>query len=143
MSTSPSYAAPLLGVFLVGASTAAIGQMDTQATECALDTLSGSYIYWTQGSLDGAPYASSGIMTFDGEGSVALLYTRAIEREQQKTDGTYTIDANCSGAMRLATGTVNAFYVGPAGDIFKWVRLTGEGAVGGEAERVTRGMIVK
>ena len=143
MSRSPLYAATALGGLLLGVSTTAIGQMDAHAAECALDTLSGSYLYWTQGSLDGAPYASSGIMTFDGKGRVALLYTRTVEREQRVTDGTYTIESNCSGAMRLATGTVNAFYVGPAGDIFKWVRLTGEGAVGGEAERVTRGMIVR
>lgn len=116
---------------------------DDRSTECSAATLEGSYIYRTQGYLGDDPHASSGVMSFDGNERVALLYTRSVEREQLTTDGTYTVASNCSGFMRLGTGTVNQFYLGPRGDWFTWVRLTDGGAVGGEAKRVTRGMIVE
>ena len=110
-------------------------------TYCSLKTLDGSYLYLTHGYLEGAPYVSSGIMSFDGTGKVAVIYTRSVERAQLSTTGTYTVAGNCSGSMKLATGTVNDFYLSPSGDSFNWVRSTG--AVGGEAKRVARELVVR
>lgn len=108
---------------------------------CSLKTLDGSYLYLTHGYLEGKPYVSSGIISFDGTGKVAVIYTRSVERDQLSTTGTYTVAGNCSGSMKLATGTVNDFYLSPTGDSFNWVRSTG--AVGGEAKRVSRELIAK
>ena len=110
-------------------------------TYCSLKTLNGSYLYLTHGYLEGTPYVSSGIMSFDGTGKVALIYTRSVERARLSTTGTYTVAGNCSGSMKLATGTVNDFYLSPTGDSFNWVRSTG--AVGGEAKRVSRELIAR
>ncbi len=130
------------GALLLAVSLPSFADEETRET-CAVETLRGSYLYLTQGYFEGQPYASSGIMSFNGTGQVTLIYTRSIERAQLYTNGTYTLNANCSGSMKLATGTVNDFYVSPAGDSFNWVRGTGHGAVGGEAKRVTLGQIVK
>ena len=113
----------------------------TRQTYCSLKTLDGSYLYLTHGYLEGKPYVSNGIMSFDGTGKVALIYTRSVERAQLSTTGTYTVAGNCSGSMKLATGTVNDFYLSPTGDSFNWVRSTG--AVGGEAKRVTLDLIAR
>lgn len=129
--------------FITGASTAFAGKVDDRATKCSIATLEGSYIYWAQGYLDKEPYASAGIMSFNGKGQVVLQYTRSLERKELTTKGTYTVTENCSGSMQLETGTINQFYLAPNGDSFKWVRMTGEGAVGGEADRTTRGLIAK
>lgn len=110
-------------------------------TYCSLKTLDGSYLYLTHGYLEGKPYASSGIMSFDGAGKVALIYTRSVDRSQRSSTGTYTVAGNCSGSMKLATGTVNDFYLSPTGDSFNWVRSTD--AVGGEAKRVSRELIAR
>lgn len=110
---------------------------------CSLKTLTGSYIYSAQGSLEGQPYASSGIFSFNGAGGIALLYTRSVEKEQHSTKGTYTVNGNCSGSMKLETGTANDFYLSPNGDSFNFVRMSGESAVGGEARRVSRALIVQ
>lgn len=120
---------------------AAFAGTDETATECSVSTLDGSYVYSTQGTLDGEPYASAGIMSFDGEGNLEILATRSVEREQITMSATYTIESNCSGSMKVDDGTINNLYLDPAGKIFKFVRITGEGAVGGEAERVTSGFV--
>ncbi len=137
--------ASLFGIFFVAgvAAPAFAARIDERATTCSLATLEGSYIYWAQGYLDKEPYASAGTMSFDGKGRVTLQYTRSLERKQLTSKGTYTVTENCSGTMQLETGTINQFYLAPSGNSFKWVRMTGEGAVGGEAERATRGLIVK
>ncbi len=129
--------------FIAGAATAFATMVDERATTCSIATLEGSYIYWAQGYLDKEPYASAGIMSFDGKGRIALRYTRSLERKELTTKGTYTVMENCSGTMQLGTGTVNQFYLAPNGNSFKWVRMTGEGAVGGEADRATQSLIVK
>ena len=129
------------GCFALGAGGAAFAGDDETPTECSASTLDGSYVYSTQGTLDGEPYASAGIMSFDGEGTIAILATRSVEREQVTQSGTYTVESNCSGSMEVEDGTINSLYLDPAGKSFKFVRVTGEGAVGGEAERVTTGFV--
>ena len=130
--------------FLVAAASlesAAAPMEKTRQAYCSLKTLDGSYIYSAHGYLEGKPYASSGIMSFNGAGKIALIYTRSVERTQLATTGTYTVAANCSGSMKLATGTVNDFYLSPTGDSFSWVRSTD--AVGGEAKRVSQELIAR
>jgi hypothetical protein len=114
------------GMLAVGTGGAAFATTDQSATQCSLSSLDGNYVYSTQGTLDGEPYTSAGIMSFDGEGNVAILATRSVEREQ---------------ITEVADGTINNLYLDPVGKIFKFVRVTGEGAVGGEAERVTTGFV--
>lgn len=124
---SPSYAAPTR-------------QPDAY---CSLKTLKGTYAYSIQGYRGGHAYASSGLMSFDGAGHVALIYTSSIERRQLPTTGTYTVEGNCSGSMTLATTTVNAFYLSPTGDSLNFVRVSADDVIGTEARRVSRELIVK
>jgi hypothetical protein len=66
---------------------------------CSPTTLQGSYLYTIQGYRDAKPYASSGILSFDGAGNAAVLWTSSVERAQRFTTGTYTLNDNCSGSM--------------------------------------------
>lgn len=131
------------GIPVLALSLESSAQVAAPAATCSLATLKGSYNYSAHGFIEGKPYASAGTMSFDGAGRVALIYARSVERTQLSTNGTYTVDPNCSGSMNLATGTVNSFYLGPTGDKFMFVRSTGNSAVTGEARRVTEGLIVK
>lgn len=115
----------------------------TEATSCSIETLKGSYTYSIQGYRDGKSYASSGLMSFNGTGQVALIYTSSVERTQLSTTGTYTVDSNCSGQMTLDATTINNFYLSPSGNSFTFVRISGDGVIGTEAKRVTQGLIVK
>ena len=82
--------ASALGLIFIAGATAPVfaAQVDENSTKCSIATLEGSYIYWTQGDLDKNPYASAGILSFDGKGRVALEFTRAGQRKQSTTKGT-------------------------------------------------------
>ncbi len=112
-------------------------------TFCSLKTLRGSYSYSIQGYRDGRPYASSGLMSFDGAGQAAVIWTSSVERKQLSTSGTYTVESNCSGQMTLDVTTINNFYLSPSGDRLSFVRISGDGVMGTEAIRVTQGLITK
>ncbi|QKT03384.1 hypothetical protein HUS23_05990 [Ectothiorhodospiraceae bacterium 2226] len=129
------------GGLTVGAGGAAFADTDETATECSVSSLDGSYVYSAMGTLAGEPYASAGIMSFDGDGNLAILASRSVEREQLTQSGTYSIESNCSASMEVADGTINDLYLGPAGQSFKFVRVSGEDVVVGEAERVTTGFV--
>lgn len=113
------------------------------AAYCSLKTLQGSYTYSIQGYRGGQPYASSGLFSFNGAGQVAIIYTSSIERKQLAVTGTYTVAGDCSGAMTLATTTVNHFYLSPSGDSFTFVRVSSDDVIGTEARRVSRALIVR
>ncbi len=110
---------------------------------CSLETLRGSYTYSIQGYRDGRPYASSGLMSFDGVGQAAVIWTSSVERKRLSTTGTYTVESNCSGQMTLDVTTINNFYLSPSGDRLNFVRISGDGVMGTEAIRVTQGLIMK
>lgn len=112
-------------------------------TSCSIETLKGSYAYSIQGYRDGKPYASAGLMSFNGAGRAALIWTSSVERKQLFTTGTYTVESNCSGQMTLDITTINNFYLSPSGDSFTFVRISGDGVIGTEARRVTEGLIIK
>ena len=136
-------------ILVVGVSfnSAATPIEDPTKAYCSLKTLRGSYIYTNQGYSGGQPYASSGLMSFNGAGKIAVIYTNSITREQAPTTGTYTVDSNCSGTMTFATGsTVNNIsntYFSPTGDSMTFVRVSGDDVIGSEAKRVSRKLIVK
>ena len=134
-----------LSILVVGASfkSSAATSAGSPEAYCALKTLKGSYTYSIQGYREGKSYASSGLMSFDGAGKVALIYTSSIERTQLSITGTYIVNGNCSGSMTLATTTVNNFYLSPTGDSFNFVRVSGDDFIGTETKRVSRKLIVK
>lgn len=140
--TAPFAAALSILAMAVSSSSSAQIQQGPEAF-CSLKTLRGSYTYSIQGQRDGRPYASSGIMSFDGAGRAAVIWTSSVERKQLSTTGTYTVESNCSGQMTLDATTINNFYLSPNGDRFSFVRISGDGVIGTEARRVTRGSIIK
>ncbi len=131
----------ILAVAVSSSSSAQIQQ--GSETFCSLETLRGSYTYSIQGYRDGRPYASSGLMSFDGAGKAAVIWTSSVERKQLSTTGTYTVESNCSGQMTLDVTTINNFYLSPSGDRLNFVRISGDGVMGTEAIRVTQGLIMK
>ncbi len=136
--------AAAFSILAVAVSSKSIAQNEIgPEASCSLKTLRGSYTYSIQGYRDGRPYASSGLMSFNGAGQVALIWTSSVERTQRSTTGTYIVDSNCSGQMTLDITTINNFYLSPSGDSFSFVRISGDGVIGTEAKRVTRGLIVK
>lgn len=128
----------VVGILIAGSSFSASAD-----AYCSLKTLKGSYTYSNQGFREGQPYASSGIMSFDGAGAVWNVYTSSVERKQLSTKGTYTVDGNCTGSIAFDTGSVNHLYLNPTGDNFNFMRASKEAVIGSEARRVSRELIVK
>lgn len=136
--------AEAFGVLIVAVSLDSSAQSENRPETCSQKTLTGTYIYSIQGYRGGQPYASSGLLSFDGEGKVRVLYTSSIERTQLSTDGTYSVQGNCSGSMTLAGGTVvNNFYLSPDGDSVHFVRVSADDVIGTEAKRVSPALIAK
>jgi hypothetical protein len=88
-----------LSILVVGVSFKSSAAPSTGPPEayCSLKTLKGSYTYSIQGYREGKPYASSGLMSFDGAGIVALIYTSSIERTQLSITGTQLLRFDDTG----------------------------------------------
>ncbi len=110
---------------------------------CSLKTLKGTYTYSNQGFREGQPYASSGIMSFDGAGKVRNTYTTSVDRKQLSMKGTYTVEGNCTGTLKFETGTIHHLYLNPTGDSFNYMRASKEAVIASEAKRVSHDLIVK
>jgi len=103
-------------VLLIGAT--AYGQ--TAATDpgggsrCSKRTLSGSYGFSAQGQvflpppIPPAPFTSTGMVNFDGNGNLSWVEHTVIGGAQQGSDwtpasGTYTVNSDCTGTMMVDT----------------------------------------
>ena len=109
----------MLLLFSVGVTTVIAGN-------CSLATLKGSIGFTEQGTVLPAPsvtlpYASTGIVTFDGDGHLKGRVTSRIGGtvHEDTFTGTYAVDADC---------TFKADITGAAGDVHHQVgTITGEG----------------
>jgi len=112
-------------------------------TPCGLKTIKGSYIFYIQGYRDNQPYASSGMLSFNGKGQVASATTRSTQPVSTPGSGTYTLGADCQGTMSLNSGNHYNLYTGPSGAKFTIVRTSANDVIATEANRVTRELILK
>ena len=112
-------------------------------TPCGLKTIKGSYIFYIQGYRDNQPYASSGMLSFNGKGQVAFATTRSTQPVSTPGSGTYTLGADCQGTMSLSSGNHYNLYTGPSGAKFTIVRTSANDVIATEANRVTRELILK
>ncbi len=117
---------------------------ETTETACSLATLMGTYVYSNQGYRGGQPYASSGLLSFNGTGQIVNIFTNSDTREQSSTTGAYTVDNNCTGTITLVTGSTKSnIYLSPNGDVFRFVRVSGDDVIASEAQRVSKQLIIK
>lgn len=118
---------------------------ESAETSCSLATLTGTYVYSEQGFLEGQPYASGGMFSFNGTGQVTSIFTNSSTREEASATGNYTVNSNCTGTVTFgAEPTVN-IYLSPNGDTFRYVRVTtsDDPVLASDAQRVSTQLIIK
>lgn len=114
------------------------------AVSCGLGTLQGTYLFAATGSLvsggTATPFAFSGHEHYDGVGGVQGVLTSSNDgtiAQGTTFTGTYTIAADCIGALTVTLGSTSAhydLYVAPSGDDFTYTQ-TDPGVVLGATER--------
>jgi len=101
---------------------------------CTDLTLTGSYGFSDSGfatpgpTVKGneVPFATVGVLTFDGAGNVSVSYTTVLNGAISTNltgSGTYTLDSGCAGSMSFTTGaaagvTYNIVTVGGGAEVF-------------------------
>ena len=96
---------------------------------CDVGTLHGTYLGANDGTVTGGsykgPFAAAEFQWFDGNGNTGGVfsanYSRNITRKV-KFSGTYTVDTDCTGTVRLTDGTRYDLFIDPDGSMFAWVR---------------------
>jgi hypothetical protein len=113
---------------------------------CDVGTLHGTYMGANDGTVTGGadkgPFAAAEFQWFDGNGNTGGVfsanYSRNITRKV-KFSGTYTVDTDCTGTVRLTDGTRYDLFIAPDGSMFAWVQTKPpEYVVSGVERRVTR-----
>lgn len=88
---------------------------------CSSSTLSGTYSFLLAGRAVGSPASYTaieqgiGTATFDGQSNVTFNLTTNTNKAigtPQKLQGTYSIQANCTGAINLTSGDTGSFVLG-------------------------------
>jgi hypothetical protein len=113
---------------------------------CDLGTLHGTYL----GANDGVnterphkgPYAAAEFQWFDGNGNTEGVYSANSSGDitrKAKFSGRYSVDADCTGTVRLTDDTEYRLFIHPNGDMFAWVQIKPpQYVVSGVERRVTR-----
>ncbi len=136
----------VFSIMVVGASFKSSAETTVKVappTTCSLKTLTGTYVYSFQGDRGGQPFASSGLLSFNGAGQLTGILTDSDTRQQASTTGTYIVNSDCSGTLTLVTGTKSNIYLSPLGDVFRFVRIAGDDVIASDAQRVSLQLIVK
>jgi hypothetical protein len=126
----------VLAALVILASTSKHGVRAVYASSgCTDSTLTGNYGFMWQGfdvlqHGTGAqlPWASAGVLTFDGLGDVSATSVTGsiggvIYQDQPATSGTYTVTSGCTGSMSDTSGpgageTLNMVIVGGGTEVF-------------------------
>lgn len=95
---------------------------------CDLSTVKGVYLYRESGLLNGEYYAESGRATYDGNGSIDLIYTSS-EEKSVRIRGSYSVNSDCTGTEKYEDGSENNTYLSPSGNKFSYtvIQTTGKG----------------
>jgi hypothetical protein len=116
------------------ASGSALAQEASPQASCTTATLKGRYTTLATGSLGHLkgdkpePLMLAGLMNFDGDGNVTLIYTVAIDGvigNVTTASGTYTLAANCVGALVDVAGINASIFVNAKG--FTGIMTNGQG----------------
>jgi hypothetical protein len=114
------------GMLMMFAGLASAQEPSAKVKECSLATLQGSFGYTSTGTLldsyvpapYAGPFAEVGRQTFDGKGNTnatATLSSNGNILQQATIQGTYTVNADCTGSMTLYVvqfqSTVHADFV--------------------------------
>ena len=114
--------------------------------KCSKATLKGTYLFAQNGveikGDDQRPFALAGYDVFDGNGSVKGVDSGNFNGEVFRNDrftGTYTVKANCTGALTIRDGaaTHGDIFIAPDGSKFAFVRTNPEDVAAGIDEQVT------
>jgi hypothetical protein len=102
---------------------------DAAAQTCSEATLHGRYLFAYQGFTvsgnDRSPIAVAGYEVFDGLGNVRSVSTFSINGEitqHARIDGTYTVNADCTGSSVYSDGTHYDDFIAPDGSIHVFVQ---------------------
>ena len=113
---------------------------------CNEGTLHGTYAganhgVITEGDYKG-PFAAAEFQWFDGNGNTEGVFSANFSRNitrKVKFSGRYTVDADCTGIVRLTDGTRYDLFIDPDSSMFAWVQTEPpEYVVSGVEQRVTR-----
>ena len=114
--------------------------------KCSKATLKGTYLFAQNGveikGDDQRPFALAGYDVFDGNGEVKGVDSGNFNGEVFRNDrftGTYTVKANCTGALTIRDGaaTHGDIFIAPDGSKFAFVRTNPEDVAAGIDEQVT------
>jgi len=114
------------GMLIMFAGLASAQEQSDKVKECSIATLQGSFGYTSTGTLLNSyvpapyagPFAEVGRQTFDGKGNTnatATVSSNGNILQQATIQGTYTVNADCTGSMTLYVvqfqSTVHADFV--------------------------------
>src|SRR5215216_7265558 len=114
--------------------------------KCSVATLKGTYLFAQNGvEINGneqRPFALAGYDVFDGNGEVKGLASANFNGQTFRNDrftGTYTVKANCTGALTIRDGaaTHGDIFIAPDGSKFAFVHTNPEDVAAGIDEQVT------
>ena len=100
------------GMLMMFAGVAFAQEQSGKLKECSIATLQGSFGYTSTGTLldsfvpppFAGPFAEVGRQTFDGKGkteATATISSNGNIQQQATIQGTYTVNADCTGSMTL------------------------------------------
>jgi hypothetical protein len=98
--------------------------------QCTTQKLQGQYVFTGRGFIEaadpGVPRVHYGVFAFDGSGKFSgkQSSSRGGKIGREKLEGTYTLDADCSGTMTFGS------YVNPGAQIHWDIYVTKDGARG-------------
>ena len=125
-----------------GCAVAALAAMSVStafAGECSASTLKGHYTYWLQGyTAAGKPYAEVGQEHFDGAGKVTTESGVAGSAKIDNDTGAYTVNDDCTGMIKYASGASDKIFVAPSGDSFVFSSAKKGVVQSGEDTRVAK-----
>jgi len=138
------WAAGVVGILLVvGAGVLTVGtgyakdEDQTAGAKCSEATLDGTYLFAFDGveikGKDQRPFALAGYDVFDGNGEVTGPASGNFNGEtfrNERSSGTYTVKANCTGTVTFTEGTAAGthydLFIAPDGSTYTFVRTNPE-----------------
>ena len=88
-------------------------------SSCSNATLKGTYLYSSNGVLDGKPYAESGREVYDGQGGIVLTF-RGSDGASGTVRASYSVSADCIGKAVYPDGQSAVSFISPDGSRFSY-----------------------